>query len=124
MVFGSGATAAGWKLPMLRTREVEIHHVDLDAGYTPAHWSVTFVHRTLDQLAPIFRTDRDCPVGRLVATDGDGSGEGNRSWQVAADGPSLTGPSRALLAWLTGRSTGDGLVLSPEGPLPPAPRWT
>ncbi len=124
--FGSGATAFGWELPVIRVREVEIHHVDVDGGYTPAHWSVPFVHRTLDQLAPTFRTERDCPVGRLTATDPDtdSNAEGRaRTWEVAAEGPELSGPSNALLAWLIGRSTGDGLVLSPEGRLPPAPRW-
>ena len=69
----------------MRTREVEIHHADLDAGYTPAHWSADFVHRTLDQLAPFFRDERDMPVCRLAASDSD------RSWEVAADGPTLDG---------------------------------
>ena len=118
VVFGSGTVAAGGELPMLRVREVEIHHVDLALGYTPTHWSQPFVRRTLDQLAELFRSDRDCAVGRLTATDSDGS------WAVATDGPTLTGPGSALLAWLTGRSSGDGLALSPEGPVPPAPRWS
>jgi len=117
VVFGSGATAYGWELPLIRTREVEIHHVDAAGGYTPAHWSEQFVHRTLDQLAPLFRSDRDCPVGRLSATDSD------LSWDVAADGPELKGPSNALLAWLTGRSSGDGLELDSGDTVPPAPRW-
>ena len=126
VAFGSGAIDAGWEVPLLRIREVEIHHVDLAAGYTPAHWPGPFVHRTLHQLAPLFRTDRDCPVGRLAATDAvgpDGAAGADRSWEVAASGPELRGPSSALLAWLTGRSTGDGLVLSPAGQVPPAPRW-
>ena len=118
VVSGSGTVVAGGELPMLRVREVEIHHVDLGLGYTPAHWSQPFVRRTLDQLAELFRSDRDCPVGRLAATDSGGS------WAVATDGPTLTGPGSALLAWLTGRSGGDGLALSPEGEVPPAPRWT
>src|SRR5688572_18290912 len=115
--FASGGTALGWELPVIRTREVEIHHVDVDGGYTPAHWSEEFVHRTLDQLAPFFRSDRDVPVGRLAASDA------GRSWEVAADGPTLKGPSNALLAWLTGRSSGDGLQLDTSDPVPPAPRW-
>ena len=72
------ATAYGWEIPLLRIREVEIHHVDLDAGYTPAHWSDDFVHRTLDQLAPFFRAERDMPVGRLAASDADRSVGGRR----------------------------------------------
>jgi maleylpyruvate isomerase len=118
VVFGAGRAAGfGWEIPLMRTREVEIHHVDLDGGYTPAHWSEGFVHRTLDQLAPFFRSERDMPVGRLAASDSD------RSWEVAADGPALTGPTNALLAWLTGRSTGDGLQLDTGDPVPMAPTW-
>ena len=117
LVFGAGAAGFGWEIPLMRTREVEIHHVDADVGYTPAHWSGDFVHRTLDQLAPFFRDERDMPVGRLAATDSD------RSWEVAAVGPALTGPSNALLAWLTGRSSGDGLQLDTGDPVPMAPTW-
>jgi maleylpyruvate isomerase len=113
----SGASAYGWEVPYLRVREVEIHHVDLDLGYTPAHWSPEFAARTLDQLAPFFRTARECPVRVLVATDGDGR------WEVAAEGPELHGPRAALTAWLTGRTDGQGLEVSPAGPVPTAPRW-
>jgi maleylpyruvate isomerase len=91
VVFGAGKTGFGWEIPLMRTREVEIHHVDVDAGYMP--------------------------VGRLSASDAD------RSWEVAADGPTLTGPTNALLAWLTGRSSGDGLQLDTGDAVPVAPTW-
>jgi maleylpyruvate isomerase len=117
----SGATAAGWEIPLLRVREVEIHHVDLGAGYTTADWAPAFAVRTLDQLAPFFRAGRDCPVGTLVASD---STAGDGRWQVAAEGPELAGPAVELAAWLIGRSRGEGLELSPAGPVPVAPRWT
>jgi maleylpyruvate isomerase len=112
-----GATAYGWEIPLMRIREVEIHHVDLDAGYTPDDWSPEFAARTLDQLSPFFREARDCPVGTLAATDAGGR------WEVAADGPLLEGSATDLTAWLTGRSTGRGLRLSTAGEVPPAPRW-
>jgi maleylpyruvate isomerase len=105
------------ELPGVRTREVEVHHVDLGAGYSPAHWPADFVVRTLDQLAPLFHAERDCPVAVLQATDAEAS------WRVAADGPTLSGPRNALLAWLTGRSRGDGLELDGGGPVPSAPTW-
>jgi maleylpyruvate isomerase len=113
----SGASAYGWEIPYLRVRELEIHHVDLGLGYTPAHWSAEFATRTLDQLAPFFRAARECPVAVLLATDDEGR------WEVAADGPELSGPRHALAAWLTGRAAGDGLELRPAGPVPAAPRW-
>lgn len=113
----SGASAYGWEIPLLRVREVEIHHVDLGLAYSPDDWSPEFAARTLDQVAPLFRVARECPVGLLEATDGDGR------WEVAADGPRLSGPRTALAAWLTGRSGGDGLRMDPDGPVPAAPRW-
>lgn len=120
VTFASGASAYGWELPVLRVREVQIHHVDLDSGFTPGDWSLEFATRTLDQLGGFFREARECPVAFLAATDTD------RRWQVADDGPELSGPTAALAAWLTGRSSDDGsddLVLRPAGQVPPAPRW-
>jgi maleylpyruvate isomerase len=114
----SGATAYGWEIPSIRLREVEIHHVDLDAGYGPDDWDPEFAGRTLDQLAGLFRDARDCPVGTLVAVDRDAR------WEVAAEGPELTGSTASLAAWLTGRSTGRGLSLGGGGEVPKAPRWS
>jgi maleylpyruvate isomerase len=117
VAMSSGATAYGWEIPLLRVREVEIHHVDLGTGYSPADWSPEFAARTLDQIAPLFRSARECPVGVLEATDWPGE------WQVAGEGPRLAGPRTALAAWLTGRSAGDGLRLDSGGPVPAAPTW-
>lgn len=116
VTLSSGATAYGWEIPFLRVREVEIHHVDLDAGYSPDDWSPEFAARTLDQLSPFFREARECPVGTLQDDQGG-------TWQVAPSGPTLRGPVRELVAWLTGRSRGEGLAVSPAGEVPAAPRW-
>ena len=35
----------------------------------------------------------------------------------------VTGTGYALLAWLIGRSDGDGLSIDPPGPLPELPAW-
>lgn len=114
----NGSTAYGGQLPLLRTREVEIHHVDLAAGYQAADWDPDFAARTLGQLARLFREDRDCPVGTLVALDR------HARWQVGpADRPELSGATVDLLAWLTGRSRGGGLVLRGGGEVPAAPHW-
>ncbi len=115
---GSGMPLPGRDLPMIRTREVEIHHVDLASAYTQADWPPGFVTETLDRLAPLFRDGRDTPVGRLEATDTGGR------WQVAEDGPALSGPSHELLAWLTGRARGERLTLDSGGAVPPAPPWS
>ncbi len=61
----------------------------------------------------------DAPDFVLAATDTA------RRLQVGAAGdtPTVSGPDRALLAWLTGRSTGDGLTVEPAGRLPSLPAW-
>jgi maleylpyruvate isomerase len=114
---GRGAVWLGFELPLIRTREVEIHHVDLLAGYTPDDWPADFVTRTLDQLGPSFVDRGDCPVGEL-------RDPARAAWRVGTAGPVLTGPAPQLLAWLTGRSTGSGLSLQPPGSVPVAPRWS
>jgi maleylpyruvate isomerase len=66
-------------MPYFRWREVEIHHVDLGAGYEPQDWPEDYVRRELQlTLATV--------PGRLA--DGD--------------------QRRTLLAWLTGRSATPG----------------
>lgn len=117
VTLASGATGTGREIPLLRVREVEIHHVDLDAGYTPDDWTPEFAARTLDQLSPFFAGSRECPVGTLVATDAEGR------WEVATDGPELTGPTTDLAAWLTGRSAGSRLAVAGQPEVPPAPPW-
>jgi maleylpyruvate isomerase len=112
----TGASWLAWELPLMRIREVEIHHVDLGAGYLPQSWTPEFVSRTLDQLAPQFLGRGDMPVATLRA---DGGG----TWQVGSEGPELSGQPAALLAWLTGRTPGEPLRCQPAGEVPAAPRW-
>jgi maleylpyruvate isomerase len=114
---GRGTTWQGFELPLIRTREVEFHHVDLLAGYTPDDWPADFVTRTLDQLGPSYVDRGDCPVGELREPSG-------AAWSVGTAEPVLTGPAPQLLAWLTGRSAGSGLSLQPPGSVPVAPRWS
>lgn len=111
---GSGATVPAGQLPLRRIREVEIHLVDLAAGYRPADWSLVFVERTLDELTPSLSGSA---VG-LLRDPGTG-----RSWQLAPDGPALAGPAQELLAWLVGRSDGTVLSFDGTGSVPSAPPW-
>ena len=37
-------------LPFQRMREVEVHHVDLGLGYTPAHWPPELASRWLPEV--------------------------------------------------------------------------
>ncbi|WP_182358219.1 maleylpyruvate isomerase N-terminal domain-containing protein [Tomitella gaofuii] len=78
-------------IPVLRWRELEIHHVDLGLGYAPADWPAAFVTRTLATELPALR-----------GTGWDG------------EAPDL--PEAELLAWLIGRPTSEGLPAVPSWP--------
>jgi maleylpyruvate isomerase len=114
----SGKAAPARGIPVARLREVEIHHVDLDAGYTPAHWDAAFVEREMAQAVRAFAARDGIPAIELVATDGPGE------WRLGS-GPAarVSGPRPGLFAWLIGRSSGDGLTVD-EGPLPHLPAWS
>jgi maleylpyruvate isomerase len=115
-----GASHPAWFTLARRLTEVEIHHVDLGAGYEPADWPPEFATELLEPVAGDF-TDAGCPAATLVSTD---SGSSFRIGEPgSASGPVITGPDWLLLAWLTGRSPGAGLTAEPAGPLPPLPAW-
>lgn len=107
-----------------RLREVEIHHVDLAAGYRPADWPGGFVTETLPAVAESFAGREGTPSCRLQP---DGCG----SWlQIGPARPpvhtlvSVQGPPAGLLAWLLGRGDGSGLRVSGDGAtLPVLPPW-
>ncbi|WP_218005171.1 maleylpyruvate isomerase family mycothiol-dependent enzyme [Actinomadura macra] len=119
----------GWPHPawfsvMRRWHEVEAHHVDLAAGYGPADWPESYVRwaltSTLDDLSALPEKHRGGLAGhRLIATDSGESAE--LGW--APGGPEASGSGRALLGWLSGRSSGAGVALRPDGPLPAPPPW-
>ena len=100
-----------------RLREVEIHHVDLAAGYGPRDWSGDFVRRVLEEVPDRLGPRVDEPFV-VVATD---SGE-----RITVGGGSgkteVAGPDGPLLAWLLGRSDGTALVVT-GGSLPRVPPW-
>ncbi len=109
-----GQSIALANVPLMRLREVEIHHADLDAGYAPADWGEDFRSILLDSLTK-FATAEPFSV-RPTDLDGTwryGEGEG---------GPVVTGTASALGWWLTGRGTGEGLT-SDTGRLPEMEAW-
>jgi maleylpyruvate isomerase len=103
-----------------RLQEVEIHHVDLDAGYLPADWPEAFAAECLPKVTDDV-TRRGWPRLTLSASD---SGTEYQIGQDAAESPVIvTGDTRQLLAWLIGRTDGAGLTAEPAGPLPGLPSW-
>ena len=111
------STAPASIIPVLRESEVEIHHVDLDTGYTPAHWSAAFVARTLTRCSGDFADRPGTPGVTLHATDTE------RSWRIGDGRTVVSGPGPALLGWLLGRTAGAGLSVDPSGPLPTLGAW-
>lgn len=99
---------------LMRLREVEIHHADLDAGYSAEDWPQDFRTILLESM-----TKRPYPAPFSVRpTDLDGTwhyGEGG-------GGPIVSGTSAALGWWLTGRGAGEGLT-SDAGALPEVESW-
>ncbi len=90
-----------------RWKEVEVHRVDLDAGYGPPDWPAAFARRLLAQL--LARTD--LPEMDVVTDDA-----------VGTNGPRISGSTAALAAWLSGRSDGRDLTVV-GGALPDLPEW-
>jgi maleylpyruvate isomerase len=110
-----------WYTLWRRLTEVEFHHVDLDAGYQPDQWPEEFALQSLEGVTEQFSRKPDCPAALLVSLD---SGRTHRIGPADTEPTAqVSGPTRALLAWLTGRAAGAGLTTEPAGPLPSVPAW-
>lgn len=115
-----------WEVPGKRLAEVLIHHVDLDLDFTPAHWPEDFADEALADTLERFRAKDGVVPFRVDVEEDDalfGIGAEDDDDSVLL----VRGPKRALLAWLMGRASGDGLVAElPEGgrgTLPELPAW-
>ncbi|MFE3259659.1 maleylpyruvate isomerase family mycothiol-dependent enzyme [Nocardia sp. NPDC059091] len=107
-----GGEIPATRIPWMRLLEVEIHHVDLDIGYTPADWPADFAARLLAQ--SITEVEPADGTGFTVtATDSGYTGT------VGVPTATITGPTAALAAWLIGRSPGTDLT----GDLPDLAAW-
>jgi maleylpyruvate isomerase len=115
-----------------RVSELEIHHVDLGAGYEPGDWPAPFVQETLARVAADFAGRPDAPAC-LARPDGQDSfpigpaipgAAGPPGAGLQAAGPvTVAGPPAALLAWLIGRDSGAGLVVAGAAAVPVLPPW-
>lgn len=118
----------GWYLLVRRIREVEFHHVDLASGYGPADWSEEFVRRELHDCVACWPYEHSTiseirltpPLpGELAVLNGS-----HDLIRGLGEGPVVEGRMVDVLAWLTGRSAGEGVsVVSGKGELPPPPPW-
>ncbi|MGV9611868.1 maleylpyruvate isomerase family mycothiol-dependent enzyme [Nocardia xishanensis] len=113
----AGRAIPAAEVPWMRLQEVEIHHVDLAASYTPADWPASFVARALPRVAADLAKTLDpaTPPFDIQATDLDFT----TTLTPCAPAHTVLGPAHSLLAWLIGRSPGRDL----SGPLPTLPAW-
>jgi maleylpyruvate isomerase len=115
----TGPAAAGSPVPArravwLRLRELELHHVDLAAGYSPQDWPPQFVARALRESLRAVGRGGEVPSFTAVV-------DGRPERVGSGGGATVRGPAPAVLAWLTGRSTGVDLQVEPDGALPDIP---
>ncbi|GIE96986.1 maleylpyruvate isomerase [Paractinoplanes rishiriensis] len=110
---GQSAAAVPWA----RLREVEVHHVDLGAGYTFGDWSDAFALRLLREIVTGASAEWPAMVLRPYGTDHP------LTIGKADEPPVVGGPTKSLAAWLAGRAAGGDLTVSPDGELPTPVRW-
>jgi maleylpyruvate isomerase len=106
-----------------RLSEVEIHHVDVGAGYTHRDWPAGFVADALPRVADSFSGRDDAPRCLVWA---DGAPHGYRIGPAGDGNPPVIvhGSPADLLAWLLGRDGGAGLRVFGEAESTPVlPAW-
>lgn len=108
-----GPTFRAASVPLMRLREVEIHHADLGAAYAARDWPDEFSSVLVASM-----TKREWPDPFTArATDL------REEWTFGTGaGPTVTGPASLLGWWLTGRGVGEGLT-SDQGQLPKVGAW-
>jgi maleylpyruvate isomerase len=114
-----GRTMRAGSFPGMRWRELEIHHADLDAGYSCADWTVPFAEHLLDAMAKRLQPEEAFEVKPL---------DSSRTWLIGDGGEAeypvriVTGPAADLGWWLTGRTPSSTLSCS-HGELPSIEGW-
>lgn len=113
----NGVTDSASRIPFRRLIELEIHRVDLDAGYELEDLPEGFTEREIAFLTDRFSGRPDVPATTLTDEDG-------RTWTTGggADGAAVAvrGPAADLLGWLVGRRDGSALAVA-GGALPALP---
>jgi len=118
---GRGPTIRVGNVPWVRLREVVYHHVDLDAGYGFADAPQDVLVAGLRECVPRL-TDLATP---LEVTAELGGVADPVVLHLGTGTPRLAvgGSAWDVLAWLTGRSRGDGVRTDSGAALPTLPAW-
>jgi maleylpyruvate isomerase len=98
-------------VPWMRSREVWVHAVDLDAGIGFADIPDDVLAALADDAFRMWDARDEVPDVAVFA--------GDREWGTGE--LAVAGPLPDVVAWLTGRSTGEGLTA--DGPLPTVAEW-
>ncbi len=106
-----GRTVPATEVFWIRSREVWVHAVDLDAGVGFTDVPDGVLAALVDE---VFATWTRQGVLPEVTVFG-----GDREW--GAGGPAVAGSLADVAGWVTGRTAGEGLRC--DGPLPALPRW-
>ncbi|OEJ93882.1 hypothetical protein J116_004750 [Streptomyces thermolilacinus SPC6] len=114
---GEHRTPAG--LILTRIRELEVHHADLAAGYTFAHIPEVTARWIIDDIVAALHRRTDVHPLTIKSTD---TALTHTLSPATNEGPTVSGPQAALLAWLSGRATPTSLTATPDN-VPPPPTW-
>jgi maleylpyruvate isomerase len=93
-----------WQSVWARWRETEIHHVDLNAGYTHDRWPAEFVSLMLPRVLPTLRNRLAEDLTVRVQTDGQQWTRVGAPAAPSDDPVVVRGSAAAVLCWLVGRS--------------------
>ncbi len=99
----------------IRIREVWIHAVDLGVGIGFARFPFPLLDAIMDDVVPSLATRSDPPQLLLVAIDV------SKTWRTmeSENATKVEGSQADLVAWLLGRSEGQGLIFGTPRGLPP-----
>jgi maleylpyruvate isomerase len=116
----AGTPLPAHRVPFLRLRELWFHLVDLDVGTGFGDLPPERVEAFVDDAVSVLRAHHDAPPLHLVVELPDGR---QRTWEVnvgsSARSDEVRGSASDVLAWLTGRHDGTGLI----GTTPELPDW-
>ncbi|MEV7010030.1 maleylpyruvate isomerase family mycothiol-dependent enzyme [Streptosporangium sp. NPDC051022] len=117
VVTAQGRTVPASEIPWMRTREVAVHAVDLEAGVTFADLPDDLCEELVSDVVARRSGQAKDPALSLVSTTG-------RAWSLAGTGTpvEVRGEPGELARWLTGRGAGT-LRTTSGGPLPTLTPW-
>jgi maleylpyruvate isomerase len=116
VILGNGLSVRAGSLARHRLGEVCVHHADLGlADYTWRDWPDSMAWHMARLVTRDFAVRGEFPVAAVAW--------GTDRLDIVPGDEVLEGSPQALLAWLLGRSAGEGLVSSSGGSVPAAPTW-